>query len=573
MTTPDPPPAREPRELLRTAGIRKTFPGVVALDGVDFDLREGEVHALLGENGAGKSTLIKILSGVHRADSGQVLRDGRPVRLHDAHDAERLGIAAMHQEFNLVPRLSVAENIFLGRQPRRFGLVRRARMEADAAEVLARVGVDVAPDTPVGELGVARSQMVEIAKAVSLRARVLIMDEPTAALTAGESAKLFDLVRRLRADGVGIVFITHHLEEIAAIGDRVTVLRDGRSAGQAPATAPRDELVRMMVGRSIEQQYPRRRTGESGGDEPGPRGAGHGPPEPDGGAPLLRVAGLARAGSFHGVGFELRAGEVVGLAGLVGAGRTEVARAVFGADPYDSGTVEVEGVRLRKHDIDAALTAGVGLVPEDRKGQGLLPDSSVRDNLGLVTLRRASRAGFVNLSGQEASAARIAERLNVRMSGLSQRMSTLSGGNQQKVVIGKWLLARSRVLILDEPTRGIDVGAKVEIYELINELTASGHAVLMISSDLPEVLGMSDRVLVMAQGRIAGELDAREATQDAVMRLAVGTPESADARSAVAGSSQAQPTRPSRSAEASQPSQPSPLPVTKTQDKEGPRGH
>jgi ribose transport system ATP-binding protein len=595
LTTPDPPPAREPRELLRTTGIRKTFPGVVALDGVDFDLREGEVHVLLGENGAGKSTLIKILSGVHRADSGQVLRDGVPVRLHDAHDAERLGIAAMHQEFNLVPRLSVAENIFLGRQPRRFGMVLRARMEADAAEVLARVGVDVAPDTPVGELGVARSQMVEIAKAASLRARVLIMDEPTAALTAGESAKLFGLVRRLRADGVGIVFITHHLEEIAAIGDRVTVLRDGRSAGQAPATAPRDELVRMMVGRSIEQQYPRRRTNDGGeGIGHGPDGAGDGVPEPDGcGTPLLRVSGLARAGSFSGVGFELRAGEVVGLAGLVGAGRTEVARAVFGADPYDSGTVEVRGVRLRKGDIQAALSAGVGLVPEDRKGQGLLPDSSVRDNLGLVTLRRASRAGFVDLSGQEASAARIAERLNVRMSGLSQRMSTLSGGNQQKVVIGKWLLARSRVLILDEPTRGIDVGAKVEIYELINELTASGHAVLMISSDLPEVLGMSDRVLVMAQGRIAGELDAREATQDAVMRLAVGTSQegTSNGRASRARASQGagaraslvpepqeppQPSEPSESSEppqSSEPSEPSPPPVTKIQDKEGPRGH
>ncbi|NLU71306.1 sugar ABC transporter ATP-binding protein [Streptomyces sp. HNM0575] len=542
MTEPGAPPSPA-RELLRTEGIRKTFPGVVALDGVDFALREGEVHVLLGENGAGKSTLIKILSGVHRAGSGRVLRDGSPVRIHDAGDAERLGIATMHQEFNLVPRLSVAENIFLGRQPRRFGLVDRARMEADAAEVLARVGVDIAPDVPVGELGVARSQMVEIAKALSLSARVLIMDEPTSALTADEAEKLFGLVRRLRADGVGIVFITHHLEEIAAIGDRVTVLRDGRSVGEAPASASRDELVRMMVGRSIEQQYPRQTgaggtsgttdsasggtDGSAGGADRsagGGDGAGTGGGDgAGGGPPLLRVSGLTRAGSFSGVGFELRAGEVVGLAGLVGAGRTEVARAVFGADPYDSGTVEVLGERLRKGDINAALAAGVGLVPEDRKGQGLLPDSSVRDNLGLVTLARASRAGFVNLSGQEESAGRIAERLGVRMSGLGQRMSTLSGGNQQKVVIGKWLLAQSRVLILDEPTRGIDVGAKVEIYELVNELTASGHAVLMISSDLPEVLGMSDRVLVMAQGRIAGELGAREATQDAVMRLAVGT--------------------------------------------------
>ncbi|OEU87295.1 sugar ABC transporter ATP-binding protein [Streptomyces abyssalis] len=527
MSTPDPPPSRE---LLRTEGIRKTFTGVVALDGVDFDLHEGEVHVLLGENGAGKSTLIKVLSGVHRADSGRVLRDGKPVRIHSAGDAERLGVATMHQEFNLVPHLSVAENIFLGRQPRRFGLLDRSRMNADAAEVLGRVGVDIPPDTPVRELGVARSQMVEIAKALSLRARVLIMDEPTAALTADEVEKLFDLVRRLRADGVGIVFITHHLEEIAALGDRVTVLRDGRSVGRTPASTPRDDLVRMMVGRSIEQQYPR---------ETGTPRATSGNAE----APLLRVSGLGRAGSFSGVGFELRAGEVVGLAGLVGAGRTEVARAVFGADPYDSGTVEVQGRRLRRHDINAALAAGIGLVPEDRKGQGLLPDSSVEDNLGLVTLRRASRAGFVNLTGQQESASRIAGRLNVRMSGLGQRMGTLSGGNQQKVVIGKWLLAQSRVLILDEPTRGIDVGAKVEIYELINELTASGHAVLMISSDLPEVLGMSDRVLVMAQGRIAGELAAREATQDAVMRLAVGTAHEQG------------------------------TPASKTKDKEGLRGH
>ncbi|WP_181768099.1 sugar ABC transporter ATP-binding protein [Streptomyces albidus (ex Kaewkla and Franco 2022)] len=531
QTSPQPP--QQPpqgRELLRTEGIRKTFPNVVALDGVDFELRSGEVHVILGENGAGKSTLIKILSGVYKADAGRVLRDGKPVRIHGAGDAERLGVATMHQEFNLVPHLSVAENIFLGRQPRRFGLLDRDRMEADAAELLARVGVDIPPRTPVRELGIARSQMVEIAKALSLRARVLIMDEPTAALTADEVVKLFDLVRRLRADGVGIIFITHHLEEIAELGDRVTVLRDGRSVGQAPADTPHDDLVRMMVGRSIEQQYPRE-TGKSAG------GGGRS------GTPLLRVSGLRREGSFSDIGFELRAGEVVGLAGLVGAGRTEVARAVFGADRYDAGTVEVQGKRLRRHDINAALASGIGLVPEDRKGQGLLLDSSVQDNLGLVTLRSSTRGGIVNRSGQQESAARIAGRLGVRMSGLGQRTGTLSGGNQQKVVIGKWLLAQSRVLILDEPTRGIDVGAKVEIYELINELTASGHAVLMISSDLPEVLGMSDRILVMAQGRIAGELTAQEATQDAVMELAVGTAHRENA------------------------------PATKTKDREGHRGH
>ncbi|MFB8175018.1 sugar ABC transporter ATP-binding protein [Streptomyces sp. NPDC055966] len=495
-----------PDELLRIEGIRKTFPGVVALDGVDFDLRRGEVHVLLGENGAGKSTLIKMLSGAYTPDGGRILVDGRETRIHGAQDAERLGIATIYQEFNLVPDLTVAENIFLGRQPRRFGMIDRKTMEADAAALLARVGVDVSPRAHVRELGIARLQMVEIAKALSLDARVLIMDEPTAVLTSEEVEKLFGIVRSLRADGVGIVFITHHLEEIAALGDRVTVIRDGRSVGEVPAATPEEELVRLMVGRSIEQQYPRQRA--------------------ERGAALLSVEGLTRDGVFHDVGFEVHAGEVVGIAGLVGAGRTEVVRAVFGADPYDGGVVRVSGDRLRRHDVNAAMAAGIGLVPEDRKGQGLVLDASVEENLGLVTMRAASRGGFVDRKGQHDAARRIAEQLGVRMAGLGQQVRTLSGGNQQKVVIGKWLLADTKVLILDEPTRGIDVGAKVEIYQLINELTAAGAAVLMISSDLPEVLGMSDRVLVMAQGRIAGELSAADATQDAVMALAVSTPTS-----------------------------------------------
>ncbi|WP_413757329.1 sugar ABC transporter ATP-binding protein [Streptomyces sp. MMBL 11-3] len=502
-----------PDELLRIEGIRKTFPGVVALDGVDFDLRRGEVHVLLGENGAGKSTLIKMLSGAYRPDAGRITVDGEEVRIHGAQDAARLGIATIYQEFNLVPDLTVAENIFLGRQPRRLGMIDRKRMEADAAALLDRVGVDVSPRARVRELGIARLQMVEIAKALSLDARVLIMDEPTAVLTTTEVDKLFRIVRRLREDGVGIVFITHHLEEIAALGDRVTVIRDGRSVGQVPAATPEDDLVRMMVGRSIEQQYPRERP--TAGSTDGTDGTG---------APLLRVEGLTRDGVFHDVGFEVRAGEVVGIAGLVGAGRTEVVRAVFGADPYDGGSVAVAGERLPRHDVNAAMAAGIGLVPEDRKGQGLVLDASVEENLGLVTLRSATRGGLVDLKGQRTAAARIAGQLGVRMAGLGQHVRTLSGGNQQKVVIGKWLLADTKVLILDEPTRGIDVGAKVEIYQLVNELTAAGRAVLMISSDLPEVLGMSDRVLVMAQGRIAGELSADEATQDSVMALAVSTP-------------------------------------------------
>ncbi|MEU1461646.1 sugar ABC transporter ATP-binding protein [Streptomyces sp. NPDC005727] len=491
-------------ELLRIEGIRKTFPGVVALDAVDFDLRRGEVHVLLGENGAGKSTLIKMLSGAYTPDAGRILVGGEEVPIHGAQDSERLGIATIYQEFNLVPDLTVAENIFLGRQPRRFGLIDRNRMEADAEVLLKRVGVNVSPRARVRELGIAGLQMVEIAKALSLDARVLIMDEPTAVLTSEEVDKLFRIVRQLREDGVGIVFITHHLEEIAALGDRVTVIRDGRSVGQVPAATPEAELVRLMVGRAIEQQYPRERAGRGGA--------------------LLSVEGLTRDGVFHDVSFEVHAGEVVGIAGLVGAGRTEVVRAVFGADRYDKGAVKVAGTALKGHDVNAAMGAGVGLIPEDRKGQGLVLDQSVEENLGLVTMRAATRAGLVDLRGQREAAARIAGQLGVRMAGLGQHVRTLSGGNQQKVVIGKWLLADTKVLILDEPTRGIDVGAKVEIYQLINELTAAGAAVLMISSDLPEVLGMSDRVLVMAQGRIAGELSADEATQDSVMALAVSNP-------------------------------------------------
>ena len=493
-------------ELLRVDGLVKRFPGVVALDGVSFDLHAGEVHVLLGENGAGKSTLIKCLAGVYQPDGGQVVVDGRPVKVHTTAQAEALGIATIHQEFNLVPQLSVAENVLLGRQPRRFGIIDKRRLLADARGALARVGLDVDPRMPVARLGVARQQLVEIAKALSLDARVLILDEPTAALTETEVDHLLGLMTELRASGVGMIFISHHLDEIRRIGQRVTVLRDGVSVGTVPASTPADELVRMMVGRSIESLYPRERSPV--GDE------------------VLRVEHLTRSGAFDNVSLTVRAGEVVGLAGLVGAGRTEVLRSIFGADRYDSGSVVVRGRAVPRHDVHAAIGAGLGLVPEDRKAQGLVLGASVADNLGLVSLRKATTAGLVDRGRLRNLARAAVADLKIRTPSLQAAVRNLSGGNQQKVVMGKWLSADPAVLLLDEPTRGVDVGAKVEIYQLINKLTASGRGVLLVSSDLPEVLGMCDRILVMAQGRLVGELTHEEATAGAVMALAVKEVES-----------------------------------------------
>jgi ribose transport system ATP-binding protein len=497
------------RELLRVEGLVKTFPGVVALDGVSFDLYAGEVHALLGENGAGKSTLIKCLAGVYQPDEGQVFVDRAPVHITTTAQSEALGIATIHQEFNLVPAMSVAENVMLGRQPRRLGIVNRHTMLDEANRALARVGLDVDPRRAVGSLGVARQQLVEIAKALSVDARVLILDEPTAALTDAETDRLLDLMAELRDNGVGLIFISHHIDEIRRIGQRVTVLRDGSTVATVPADVDADELVRLMVGRSIEAQYPR---------ESAPVGE-----------PLLEVKSLSRRGAFEDVSLTVRAGEVVGLAGLVGAGRTETLRAIFGADRYDTGSVTVRGTAVAPHDVHAAIQAGLGLVPEDRKAQGLVLGASVAENLGLVTLRRATTAGLVDRRQQDRVAQTAVSDLRIRTPSTRTTVRNLSGGNQQKVVMGKWLAADPAVLLLDEPTRGVDVGAKVEIYELINKLTADGHGVLLASSDLPEVLGMCDRILVMAQGRIVGELPREDASQAAVMALAVREVESSRA--------------------------------------------
>ena len=492
--------------ILRLDSVSKSFGATAAIRDVSLDVRPGEVHCLLGENGAGKSTLVKMIAGVHAPDTGRIVVDGSPVQIPGARAAEALGIATIHQELALAPNMTVAENVMLGRWPRRFGVVQRSELRRDARRALDRIGLDVALDRRVGSLGVARQQLVEIAKALSLDARVLVLDEPTAALTGHETEQLFTVVRQLRDAGVGMVFISHHLDEIAEIGDRVTVLRDGAYVGERPAGAPTNELVRMMVGRDIDEQFPRDRT------EAGP--------------PVLEVRGLTRSGSFEDVSFSLRAGEIVGLAGLVGAGRTEVVRAIAGADSYDSGQVLVNGSQVSRGDVGAAVRSGIGHIPEDRKTAGLVLDASVSENLGYATMSSSASWGLVDAKGQRRRTTEVADRLRVRRASMDQPVRSLSGGNQQKVVFGRWVLANSKVLLLDEPTRGVDVGAKVEIYELINEVTRAGGAVLMVSSELPEVLGMSDRVLVMAQGRLVGSLSAEDASQEAVMALAVKEVES-----------------------------------------------
>ena len=494
--------------LLTLEGVSKSFGPVTVIDDVTVQVRTGEVEVLLGENGAGKSTLIKMMSGIYQPDSGRILVDGQPVQLPDVKAAERHGIATIHQELNLVPQLSVAENITLGRTPKRLGMVDRKEMRRIAQAALDRIGLDVDLDQPVGELGIARQQLVEIAKALSQDARLLILDEPTAALTGREIDALFRVVHELKSRGVGMVFISHHLDEIPRIGDTVSVLRDGKFIAQVPADTSEDELVSLMVGRDIDDQFPRRRA-ETQGEV------------------LLEIEGLSSEDKFSDVGFSVHAGEVLGIAGLVGAGRTEVLRAVFGADPYDTGTVTLQGKNLPGGDVGRSIARGLGLVPEDRKSQGLVLDAGVGENAGYATLRSTAKRGLADRRGQRARAAKVTEQLSVRMAGLDQPIRNLSGGNQQKVVFARWVMAGSTVLLLDEPTRGVDVGAKVEIYELINEITENGGAVVMVSSELPEVLGMSDRILVMSNGQVAGILDADGATEDAVMSLAVSAVTSA----------------------------------------------
>lgn len=487
--------------LLVLDRVCKSFGPVQVIDEVTVEVHAGKVSVLLGENGAGKSTLIKMIAGVHPPDAGRILLEGKEVKITDTKSSEALGIATIHQELNLVPSMTIAENITLGRMPRRFGIVNRREMRRIARKALDTLGLDLHVDIAVGDLGLAQQQLVEIAKALSLDARILILDEPTAALTTSEINQLFDVVRSLKAKGVGMVFISHHLDEIAAIGDFVNVLRDGQFIATVPADTDENELVRLMVGREINEQFPRVRTEVAQ-------------------TPLLSVKGLG-VGMLSDISFDVRPGEVVALAGLMGAGRTELIRAIAGADDYTAGSVAVAGAALARRDVAAATRAGIGHVPEDRKTQGLVLDASVADNIGYATMASTARAGLVDRKGQRKRAEAVAARLRIRMGSIDQPIRSLSGGNQQKAVFGRWFTAGSKILLLDEPTRGVDVGAKVEIYELINEITASGGCVLMASSELPEVLGMSDRVLVMSQGRIAGELETRAATQDTIMQMAV----------------------------------------------------
>jgi ribose transport system ATP-binding protein len=490
--------------LVAIKNLSKSFPGVKALDRVQFDIMPGEVHALMGENGAGKSTLMKILAGVYRKDSGEVLLDGLPVEISSPAHAQSLAIGIIHQELHLMAHLTAAQNIFLGREPRKVAglLLDEDQLNHDAQALFDRLNLQLDPTTPVGELTVARQQMVEIAKALSHQSRVLIMDEPTAALNNAEINELFRIIRQLKAEGVGIVYISHKMDEIQRIADRITVMRDGAYIATVPATTPMSDVIAMMVGRKLEQ-------------------AEKTIPDTSANDVLLDVRGLNRGRVIRDVSFTVRRGEVLGFAGLMGAGRTEVARAVFGADPIDSGEVRVRGVQVRLTSPQDAVRAGIGYLSEDRKHFGLATGMDVESNITLPSLKRWLTWGvFLNRPAIQAISQHMVEKLRIKTPSLTQTARLLSGGNQQKVVIAKWLVQDCDVLIFDEPTRGIDVGAKSEIYKLLNDLAAQGRAIIVISSELPEVLLLSHRIVVMCEGRITGEVHGDTATQESLMALA-----------------------------------------------------
>jgi len=495
--------------LVEMDGISKDFPGVHALKECRFDLHRGEVHALVGENGAGKSTLMKILAGVYRRDAGRIRLNGVDVEIPTPRAAQLLGVSIIHQELSLMPNLTAAQNIFIGREPRRrlpFLLDEHALNE-HARRLFEGLHIKIEPETKVAKLAVAQQQMVEIAKALSHRAEVVIMDEPTAALTETEIDELFRIIRKLRDDGVGVVHISHRLEELKRISDRVTVMRDGQYVATVDTKdATIDQIIRMMVGRTIYEAAPEI-------------------PEVVDPNVVLEVQGLSRGRTVRNVSFSLRRGEILGFAGLVGAGRTEVARAVFGADRPDTADIRVHGKAARINSPGDAVRQGIGYLSEDRKRYGLALGMDVEANIVLATLRKFLRSfGRVDVRRTHAAAQQLVERLAIKTPSLRQKVRNLSGGTQQKVVVAKWLTANTEILIFDEPTRGIDVGAKSEIYHLLNELAHQGKAIIMISSELPEILRMSHRIVVMCEGRITGELSGRDATQEQIMTYATMRP-------------------------------------------------
>ena len=488
-------------------GIGKRFPGVVALDGVDLEVYRGEAVALIGENGAGKSTLMKILGGVYQPDEGEILVEGQPVVIRSVADAIRLGVGFIHQELNVLDNLDVASNVFLGREPRRFrplNIIDRAKMYDEAEVYLRRIGLDVTGRAPLARLSIAQRQLVEIAKALSQEARILIMDEPTSSLTLTETERLLEVVRELRSQGVSVIYISHRLGEVKEVADRVVVLRDGRNAGRlAREEISHDRMVRMMVGRDIESFYAA--------------------PEGEARETFFEVRALrTRRYPQHAVSFDVRRGEILGFAGLVGAGRSEVAQAVFGVEPPVGGTLRLGGEALKINAPQDAISRGIYLIPEDRRRSGLIVEEVIRKNVTLPALWRYSSAGLVRGEEERRVASDVCKRLNVKAPSIEVRAGNLSGGNQQKVVLAKWLSLDPKLLIFDEPTRGIDVGAKAEIYDLMRRLASQGVGVLMISSDMEEILGTSDRVAVMHEGRLTGVLEREECSEEAIMRLAVG---------------------------------------------------
>jgi ABC-type sugar transport system ATPase subunit len=503
----------EASDILVMRGIKKAFPGVLALDGVDLSVKPGEVMALVGENGAGKSTLIKILAGAHHADEGEIYIQDKLVRIDSTRHAQQLGVAVIYQELNLAEQVSVAENIFVGREFRnRFGFIDYKAMYASAQKLLEALEITVDPKAEVRQLSIARKQMVEIAKALSLDASIIVMDEPTSSLptTTTESYEknevevLLDLIRELRARGKAVIYISHRMNEIFEISDRITVLRDGRLVGvcNTAQTTP-EEIVTMMVGRKLEDLY----------GVPGEKRVGE---------PVLKVNGLSRAGLLQDISFEVRAGEILGVAGLVGAGRSEMARAIFGADRKDSGEIWVDGKRTNILSPRDAIGAGIGFLPEDRKLQGLFLNNGIRENMTAASIANISKSGFIKKKDEKELSKKFVSQLNIRTPSIEQKARNLSGGNQQKVVLAKWMAVQPKVLFLDEPTRGVDVGAKLEIYTLMREMAQQGMAVVMISSELPEVLGMSDRIIVLREGHLAGEVSRDEATEGNIMAMATG---------------------------------------------------